>query len=73
MTDGDMGYTEYPTNGNGIKRSVTDAEAVADGFPGGTSEMRQWLEKSHGHFNASTIFNKITLRRGGVTFGGVAE
>ena len=42
---------------------ITYNEALADGFPNGTIGMRAWFEKSHGHFNASTIFNKLTLRR----------
>ncbi len=43
--------------------SITYDEALADGFPDGVNEMRKWLEKSHDHFNASTIFNKITLKK----------
>jgi hypothetical protein len=41
---------------------ITDDEAIADGFGGGAEAMRLWLENAHGHFSASTIFHKITLK-----------
>ena len=40
---------------------ITNDEAIADGFDN-TNAMWVWLEKAHGHFYASTVFNKITLK-----------
>jgi hypothetical protein len=40
---------------------ITDDEAVVDGFDNANA-MRVWLQNAHGHFNTSTIFNKVTLR-----------
>lgn len=40
---------------------ITNDEAVADGFDN-TITMLTWLEKAHGHFSPSTVFNKITLK-----------
>ena len=40
---------------------ITNDEAIADGF-GGIITMLKWLENTHGHFNASTVFHKITLQ-----------
>jgi hypothetical protein len=43
---------------------ITEEEAIADGFPGGIKEMRDWLEKAH-HcaINWTTPINKLTLKR----------
>lgn len=41
---------------------ITNDEAIADGFDN-TNAMMAWLENTHGHFNASTVFHKITLRQ----------
>ncbi len=39
---------------------ITDAEAIADGFSGILS-MHAWLTNSHGDFDSSKVFNKLTL------------
>lgn len=39
---------------------ITQLEAIADGFVS-VGQMQAWLEKAHGHFNSSTIFNKLTI------------
>ena len=41
---------------------ITNDEAKDDGFDG-VVVMLAWLLKTHGHFSASQILNKITLRR----------
>ncbi len=46
-----------------VEPALTNVEAIADGFPSGIAGMRSWLEKSHGKFNVSRVFNKLTLRR----------
>ena len=42
---------------------ITDAEAVADGFPGGWSEMANWLTKTYGKLDLGKVINKLTLMR----------
>ncbi len=41
---------------------ITNEEAMADGFPGLVA-MWAWLTKSHGKFESSKVFNKISLRK----------
>ncbi len=45
--------------------AIDDSEAVADGFPGGLSEMADWLMQAH-HINATLLadqpINKLTLK-----------
>ncbi len=43
--------------------AISHDEAVADGFPNGVLEMERWLAKSHGKFDSSKVFNKLSLKR----------
>lgn len=42
--------------------AITNTEAISDGF-GGVVSMWAWMDKTHGNFCSSSIFNKITLRK----------
>lgn len=46
-----------------LLQSIDDDEAVADGFPGGISEMWGWMLKAHPHMDLRQTINKLTLRR----------
>ena len=56
-----IGNVEARSFDPAMASKITDAEAREDGFLN-TADMRTWLEKAHGHFNASTVFHKITLK-----------
>lgn len=43
-------------------RDITNAEAKADGFPGGFGEMLAWLLDTHGKRVYSGTMNKLTLK-----------
>ncbi len=42
--------------------AITQAEAIADGFPAGWSEMVRWLYHSHKGIHMGQPINKLTLR-----------
>ena len=42
--------------------TIKDAEAIADGFPGGISEMWGWLIKSHSTEQLVRPLHKLTLK-----------